>query len=232
MLVLAGLLVVVSAVALVVKQSDDRAAAAEVARRFATFEPTTVPTMRPVAVTVISDDLAAPASTGTPVPQWPMLVQQDLGQRVVSLTTSGSGYTTRPLTSLFGGTFVARASQAAPSSRVVLIMGGNNDQRATRVQLLRASSEAITAAQQRAPDATIVVVGPASPGRDAPDSLLAVRNALRESATRGEARFVDPIAQGWLNDRTGYLAADERSLTELGQREMATRIDAVLRPLL
>lgn len=231
-LVAAVIVCVVVAGAFLIRQSGDRAQAEQLAERYATASPQPLATRAPVAVTVIGDDMSSPAQSGTPVPQWPTLMQQDLRQRVVSLSTSGSGYTTRPLTSLFGGTFGARAKQVASSSRVVVIFGGTNDQRATRVQLLRAASDAISSAQRRAPDATVVIVAPVSPEAAAPATLLAVRNALREAAQRGEARFVDPIAQRWLNNRSGYVAEDGRSLTAEGQQALAARIETVVRPLL
>lgn len=213
------------------RQADDRAAASESAKRFL-LSPSAMPTQQPVAVTVISDDLAAPAESGIPVTEWPVLVASDLGVRVVSLTTAGSGYTTRPLTSAFGGTFEARAGQVASTSRVVLIFGGANDQRATRVQLLRAASATISDAQRTAPRASVVLIGPASAVNDPPESLLAVRSALREAAGRGGAQFVDPIDQGWLTDGTGYIGADDRSLTAKGERAVAARVETVLRRLL
>lgn len=232
--VLVAAVVVFAAVAgtFLFRQAGDRAEAEQVAERFATSNPEPVASESTIAVTVIGDDMSSPAQSGTPVPQWPALVQQDLQRRVVSLSTSGSGYTTRPLTSLFGGTFRARAKQVAPSSRVVLFVGGSNDQRATRVQLLRAASDAISSAQRRAPDATVVVIAPTSPQSAAPASLLAVRDALREAAIRGGARFVDPIGQAWLMGRSGYIAEDGRSLTAEGQQALAARIEAVVRPLL
>lgn len=233
--VLAGAMVlcVVIAGVFLAKQSGDRAEAAEVARRFSSESAQPMATAAPVAVTVIGDDLASPAQSGRPVTEWPVLLQRAIPeQRVVSLSTPGSGYTTRPLTSLFGGTFVARAQQVARSSQIVLIMGGTNDQRASRVALLRAASETISNAQQAAPDATIVVVGPPSFDQDPPSSLTAVRNALQEAATRGDARFIDPIAQGWFTSGTGYLATDDRSLTVKGEQTLALRIGDVLEPLL
>lgn len=231
-LAVAVIICVVIAVAFVARQSTDRARAEALATQYAAQASQTPQTEVPVAITVVGDDLSAPAQSGTPVPQWPALLQHDLGQRVVSLTTAGSGYTTRPLTSLFGGTFRARAKQVATTSKVVLIVGGANDQGSTRVQLLRAASDAISSAQARAPKATVVIVGPPSPQAVAPSTLLAVRDTLSTAASRGGARFVDPIAQGWLNPGTGYLAPDDRTLTAKGQQALAARIESVVRPLL
>lgn len=235
--VLALALCVVLALAVAMKSGAEAREATQDAQRYRsvpTLAPTTSPQSDLPVVSLVSDQLAlAPApKDGVPVVPWTQTVQRVLGVDLISLSSGGSGYTSRPSSSSFGGTFEARAQQVAPDSDVVVLFGGAADVRATRAQLLAAVKRAIVKARAAAPHAKVLVIGPTSSDDTPPSGLLAVRDAIRSAASVGDARFIDPIADGWLTDSKKLIADDGASLTPAGEQVVAHRMEVVLRNVL
>lgn len=223
--------VAVLAVAVVVRGAAGSRAAQQEAARFnatATAAPTVGLEPQERLVTVIGDNMSAVSQSARPVREWPLIVAPRIGARIVSMSTGGSGYTAKPLSWTYGGTFLTRAPHIDRDSDLVVVFGGANDQ---GVQTSRVSDSAINtviAIREAAPRATVVLVGPVHASRDLPPALATVRNTLRSVAAAQKVQFVDPIAGRWVDGRAGVFRSDNVSLTPAGQQLVADRIEPVL----
>ncbi|WP_345481922.1 hypothetical protein [Amnibacterium soli] len=191
-LVCAGLIT-----AVVVKTRNDAAIAA---REAADYTPPPLATPEPVAtgpvVAVIGDGSTSSAGSGvTATQRWTALLESSLGGTVDADAAGGMGYAAK---SRSGGTFVQAAGDVPSNAKVVVFFGGAADSNIAPLSLAKAATNAYAAAMQQAPDAKILVVGPAiSSGVDTTD-LATIRDTLRGAAALVQATWIDPVDKDWL----------------------------------
>lgn len=76
--------------------------------------------------------------------------------------------------------------------------------------------------QDLAPNARLLVIGPAVMGPQPPNDILQVRDIVREQAQAHRATFVDPLAEGWFTSQE--LANDKGRPNAAGQILLAEKI--------
>lgn len=226
---LAALLVVLTAFAggLVAKVSTDRAAAADAAAAY-TPPPFSSRVQVQRVISVVGDAFVAPRKGASQQDAWPALVAANLNTQPFVQAVKDGGYV--KVGSVDATTFVDRSSQVAPGARAVVFFGGTADRGADSFTLVQAVSEALAEAHRVAPNARIVVVGPAYVG-EAPADVLRVRDAIRSACLLSKAEFVDPISANWLPAGSKYQTAAANAWTPAGQQMVADRMRAILAPL-
>lgn len=179
-------------------------------------------------VAVIGDSYTSGAGA-TP---WPKLVWQRLAHDGITVEAhvrgeGGSGYVTPGHQ---GTTFGQRVAQVVgPGDQVVVFFGSRNDRHADHRELADRARDAFEQANQRAPQAKLLVIGPVWPSAPAPPEIIAVRDVLCEQATRAGAAFVDPVAEGWLVDRPDLIQDDGIHPNDVGQAVLAESITSSIR---
>ena len=152
------------------------------------------------SVVVIGDSLSTGFGTG-PQHAWPNLIATSPRDDAVPLeihnaAQNGSGYLNVGLT---GTTFAWQVEQAVtPKADLVLFFGSVNDLRHDPADLAPAIAEIYASARRQAPTATFLVVGPPAYSARPEARRLALRDVVERAAQAAGARFVDPIAEGWL----------------------------------
>ncbi|GAA2749545.1 hypothetical protein [Amnibacterium kyonggiense] len=139
----------------------------------------------PTVAVIAADRLLGGA---TEAESWPWRIGSSIGARVDLAT--GTGYL-RPsrATSLAG-----RASRIPADSAAAVFVSGTAEGRASRLEVLRAATAALSAAAARAPRARLVVVGPvAGPSAD-PDEVEELQVELRSAASIAGAQYIEPPA--------------------------------------
>jgi hypothetical protein len=211
-LVCAGLIT-----AVVIKTRNDVAIAA---REAANYTPpplvTPEPTKTGPVIAVIGDGSTSTAGAGVTAKQrWTSLLESSLGGTVNIDATSGMGYAAK---SKSGDTFVQKASKVPSNAKVVVFFGGAADSNIASLSLAKAATDACATAKKQAPDAKVLVVGPAISSGVGTNELTAIRDTLRSAAAVVEARWVDPIDKGWLPARRqssspgDLFASDEKAI--------------------
>ncbi|MFD1720177.1 hypothetical protein [Amnibacterium endophyticum] len=205
-------------VAVVVKSRNDAETAA---REAASYTPPPLRASAPPtgvigSIAVIGDESARSGASGVAAAQrWPRLLSGAFGADLEVTASAGAGYASEGDS---GGTFVDAATTVPVDAGLVLFVGGAADGADTSLALARAATEAYSAATQRAPDATVIAVGPLfRPAGTAVDEFDQVRTTLRSAARIAGVRWVDPVAAGWLPgvDGTGDLSeGDQRVIAE------------------
>lgn len=228
-LALLAITCVVLVAAVIVKTRNDAAIAAREASSY-TPPPLTAPSPSATSslpiVSVVGDQFTSgtSADSGTKA-EWPALLGAAAKADVKTIAAAGAGYVAA---GEGGATLVSEAAKVDPASKVVVLFGGANDQSSSPLSLAKAATKAISAAGTRAPDAKIVVVGPASALATPPQSLLTVRDTLKSAASIGHASWVDPITEDWLSSSSSLTNADGQP-TDQGQKVLESKFEAVLR---
>lgn len=186
-----------------------------------------------VAVSVIGDSFAEGASTSdAPGANWASLVAGDRGWALANTSVGGTGYVIAvPGTQPYQVAQLAEATANDP--RLVIVEGSRNDAEAPPESVSAAASALYQGIRAGAPDARLVVVGPIWSDGNAPQPVLATRDAVRSAATAAGAVWIDPIAENWFGARTDAAGAvligpDNVHPTLAGQTLMAQRIEADL----
>ena len=211
--------------ALVVKARDDTTTAD---RDAAAVSPAHSATPAPVtsgpSVAVIGDGVVTRAATGVSADdRWPALLQSAISGTVTRFAAEGRGYVTVGA----GSTFAAQAAKVPASADVVLFFGGAADADVSALSLAKAATTAIAAATERAPEARIVVIGPAFAAGASSADLSRIANTLRSAASITNAGWVDPIDAEWLRADVRD-ASSASSLTEADERTIAAKMGAVV----
>ena len=191
--------------------------------------PTPIPTPTPTrALPVVSvigdgDTAGSPDDSGTKS-EWPALLGTALHVHVVRSAATDAGYVAGRSVA---DTFVGRAAKIEPSSKVVVFFGSTNDRTASALELANAVTRAVLTARKVAPEAQVVVVGPAAANPS--PSTLTVRDTIRSAADALQVTWVDPIAGNWLS---GTLTGSGGHPTDKGHRALESRLESVVQALL
>lgn len=213
-LLVAVMLFVVPA-GVLLQQNADRSMAA--AREAAHYTPPPLPTAAPAtgpAVTVLADETADRSSTGSAASKrWPALLGSQLNSSVTTIVADGGGYVTP---GSGRRTFVSAVASVPIDAQVVLVVGGANDAVTSGDALARAATQMIAALHQRAPSATVALVGPVVTNGYSAATLATLRSTLSVAAASAGAKWIDPIASKWLTTAPAravdLTASDERTI--------------------
>lgn len=177
-------------------------------------------------IVVVGDSYTTGFGGGGDSDAWPAMVWQSLREQgydidpIVS-AESGAGYAYRGYRD---SVFADKAKVIRRSTDLVVFFGSANDINAPVDEVPIAVRSTLEAAQCAAPQATLVVIGPAWPNADPPGEVRQVRDAVREQATAVGATFIDPLEQRWLWDDPGLIGPDNIHPNIAGQRYLADRI--------
>ncbi|MBV1781225.1 SGNH/GDSL hydrolase family protein [Paeniglutamicibacter sp. ABSL32-1] len=182
-------------------------------------------------VVVIGDSLSTGFGTG-PQHGWPNLIAASPRDDAPPLeirnsAQNGSGYLNVGLT---GTTFAWQVEQAVtPEADLVMFFGSVNDLHHDPAALEPAVAEIYAAARQRAPQATLLVVGPPAYSALPEARRLAVRDLVKRQALAAGARFVDPIAEGWLvEDLDRFVGPDGLHPTVEGNHHLRDKMEPLM----
>ncbi|RZU34096.1 SGNH/GDSL hydrolase family protein [Blastococcus saxobsidens] len=183
-------------------------------------------------VVVIGDGYTAGTAQGREDPgAWPALLDRRSDDVTVEVSAAdGAGFVT---TNVFGRTIGSLAA-AAPmaGADVVVVFAGRADGPDVAGEVGTAARDVLAQARAAAPDAGIVVIGPAWPGAEVPAEVTANRDAIAGAAAEAGVRFVDPLAEGWFGEEGGLIAADGVHPTPAGHRYLADLIEPIVRDTL
>jgi hypothetical protein len=175
-------------------------------------------------VVLIGDYTADSAVGGAGNRNWTALVglalQTNQPTRVVRDNAEGSGYVS---VGAYDQTFLDAAKVlVSGDASVVVIFGSRFDMYSAPDAVRQAAAQTYAAVKEAAPDAVLVVIGPAWPGNAPPPELLTTRDMVRDAASEAGATWVDPIESGWFADDPGKLmAADNVALSNAGHEKIA-----------
>jgi hypothetical protein len=99
------------------------------------------------------------------------------------------------------------------------------------VAVATAVTKAISAVQRAAPNAKVVVVGPASSLATPSPALLAIRDSVRAAARIGKADWQDPIAGNWLSSSSS-LTTSSGVPNDQGEKEIESKLESALKGLM
>lgn len=194
--------------------------------------PSPTPTAAPI-VAVIGDGYSSGSSMNSgPQTLWTTKVAKDLGVQVQQLAVIDTGYLTSNSTSSSPSTMADRASKVDKNASVVVFFGGSSDVGIDTATLESTALAAFTTAKKRAPNAKLIVIGPARTGSVAPSTVRADRDAIHAAATAAHATWIDPIADGWFPSGSSLIGSDGQYPTDAGEAELARRIEPALRKAL
>ncbi|MHC9296677.1 SGNH/GDSL hydrolase family protein [Mycobacterium sp. LTG2003] len=180
-------------------------------------------------IAVIGDSYTSGAGA-QPWPQivWDRLSEDDIDVEADVKGEGGSGYVTPG--SNGGTTFAQRvATTVRPDDTMVVFFGSRNDRGVPADTLGEAVRSSFAEAKQIAPDARLLVIGPAWPTAPAPPEIEAVRNVVRDQAAAAGATFIDPLAEGWLVGDPALIQPDGIHPTDAGQVILADKLAPVIK---
>lgn len=176
----------------------------------------------PLVMTVLGDSFTArsPASAG---PEWPKLLGNSLGWRVFANTADASGYVNPGAGKPFGAR-VQSLQRRDPD--VVVIAGGAGDLGGYPMpQVVGGASDVVTRVVESFPKSQVVVVSPFSFGEPGP-LTLEFSAELERIARENDVEYVD--ATRWLGTGGDVMSPDGIHPTELGQQQLAQRMEQAL----
>lgn len=186
--------------------------------------PTPTPAPDPFVISVIGDSYTSGSLANTG-PAWPQLTNVP---NVNVLAVPDVGYVTEN-SDAPGTTFVTQAEQVTSDTDLVVFFGSSNDP-AEYDAVFEAASAAYAAALARAPEASLLVIGPLW-GEDEPtEQESSMLGAVRDAATAVGARWVDPVAEAWFPSDSAFIADDGVNPNDAGQQRLAERIAPLLAP--
>jgi hypothetical protein len=182
----------------------------------------------PLLLAVYGDGYAAGnESGGLGAAGWPAIVAERAGMRLALNAVSRAGYASVGATAQTLRDVVL-ASPVADAA-VTVLFGSRNDAGEDLARVQVNAAEAIAAARSAAPQATVVVIGPAWSDAAVPAAVLGARDAVRAAAVEADVTFIDPIKAGWFADPEGLIAADGVSPTDAGHAYLAGLIAPAVR---
>ncbi|MEV5051576.1 SGNH hydrolase domain-containing protein [Arthrobacter sp. LAR12-1-1.1] len=181
----------------------------------------------PKLVTVVGDSYVAGSDMGgVSTTNWTSLVAQQLQvSGPISLSRSaagGSGYVAPgPKNIVFDELLT---TSIGPKTDLIVFFGSINDSGANSAQVGMAAAKAYADAKKLAPNAKLVVFGPAWSNPKVPAKIIANSQALRSAAEAAGATWIDPIAELWFFDKPSLIGTDKTHPTDEGHAYMAKQI--------
>lgn len=225
--------VVVAAIAIQPKSSTtspESVAAAEAAResREADRKAKEASDLAMVRIEIIGDSYTDGSSEGGKGNNgWPRLVEEklraeNLDFKIRTTGLGGSGYLSEGTKKR---TFLSPATRISGDTDVVVIFGGLNDAIYAGSSVRKASARVYAAVAERAPKATLIVVGGQYPTPRPTAEYQNVRSAIKESAKSNGSTFIDPIS--WFDDKF-LIGKDGIHPTDAGHKLIAENLFPVI----
>ncbi|MGY1671010.1 SGNH/GDSL hydrolase family protein [Geodermatophilus sp. SYSU D00710] len=157
---------------------------------------------------------------------WPSLLERGTPNTEIQvLATEDAGYVTTT-----GDPTLADLVRDADLTDVdmVIISGSRYDAAGIADRVSAAAQQVVDSLRSRAPEATLLIIGPAWPGTDPPAGIRNNRDVVRAAAEAADVTFVDPLTEGWLTDAPDLVGADGVHLTDEGHAYLADRVQPLL----
>lgn len=180
----------------------------------------------PPSVTIVGDSWSEGIGA-TGLHGFAELAPEQLGWNHRLLAVGGSGYVAPGRGSTFGER-IDRAVAGDPD--VVVLQGSQNDRHATPEALRDAAASTLMRMRAAAgPDTVILVIGAArTPDWDGA-TIDPINDAVGEAAELAGVRFVDPVAERWIDPEDERVWMDGSHLNDVGHQLVADRLKRVLR---
>lgn len=182
---------------------------------------------QPFTVAVVGDSYTAGTQFGGKGTRaWPQMAWQFLAGKGLPVDAAvnaegGAGYERN---GAHGGTFETLTGTAAEKNDQLLVFFGSINDLPSDPSFPLRVNRTFRLARALAPDARILVIGPAWPTGNPPAELLHLRDSLRHEAAAAGAGFADPLAAGWFAGRRDLIGADGVHPTDAGHLYLAQRI--------
>lgn len=139
----------------------------------------------------------------------------------------GAGYITRgPDKATFAE---AATTNLRSSADLVLVFGSRSDGRQDEATMTGAANELYAKIRERAPQAKLIVVGPAWVDENVPDFITSNTKSVEAAAAGAGAVFVSPLAEGWFFGADArFIGADGVHPTDAGHQYMAEKMFALI----
>jgi hypothetical protein len=175
-------------------------------------------------VVVLGDGDSAGASA------WPVLLEDELGNAEFRVSAdAGAGYV---VAGADGRTIPELAEEVdLAGADLVVVFGSRNDGGGVADDVARAADGLFDGIRDSAPDAELLVIGPAWFSEPVPAGVRNNRDVIRTAADDAGATFVDPLEEGWLVDRSDLLTRTGNP-NRAGQANLAGLIEPTVRDLL
>ncbi|WP_346959349.1 SGNH/GDSL hydrolase family protein [uncultured Arthrobacter sp.] len=136
---------------------------------------------------------------------------------------AGAGYIVRGPEKV---TFTEAATTSLRSTAdLVVVFGSRNDGRQDPANMKAAATELFSEIRDRAPQAKLIVVGPAWVDDKVPDFIVADSQALAGAAAAAGVPFVNPLSEGWFFGADAkYIGADGVQPTDAGHEYLAGKM--------
>lgn len=169
---------------------------------------------------------------GTGVNGWPELVRRgytktDARLQLNLLGRGGAGYVTK---GLIKETFLeSYRGNAYRNQDVAVVFGGLNDSDKPAATVGAAATALYSDIKKNSPKAKLIVVGPAWPNDDPIPNMIEVRDAIKASALKSGATFIDPIEDGWFTgSRHALIGKDGTHPDNAGHEFMASKLSPTI----
>jgi lysophospholipase L1-like esterase len=161
---------------------------------------------------------------------WPALIWKRMRAEGYSIapTVSGEGGAGYAHPGYRGGTFAQKADVIQPYSELIVFFGSANDMTVPPEELKQAVHDVLSDARVTAPKAHLLVIGPAWPRPEVPQTVLEVRDIVRAEAAALGATFVDPLEQRWLWDDPGLIGSDGIHPNREGQLYLSGKVGPLI----
>lgn len=193
-------------------------------------------------VTFIGDSYTSGAGTDSGKDhRYPTLVSTQLGVPVQILGYNGSGYVARG-PKPYNTTFPEAAKKVDPETNLVVVFGSRNDVTTdaleiTPKQVQKEAEATVATIHERAPGASIVLIGPPWINNKAPRSIERARDAVRAAAEKTGVSFIDPLDEAWFGEKdqisdgkSRLIADDHIHPTDEGHEYLSRKISRAIRP--
>jgi len=161
-----------------------------------------------------------------PTSRWPAIVSKELDLSDVVITSDASGYVTQ---GVGFATYGDLADDVPQDSAAVVILGSDDDASKPYAKIKAAALATFATIRERAPHARILAIATFWVDKHPPAGIITSRDAVRDAAAQAHVTFADPIGQGWMvDDPAKTIGADGLHPTDIGQEELAERIEPLL----
>ena len=163
---------------------------------------------------------------------WPAVLQERLTDVEMTVSTTGdAGYvTTEAPTDVTFPELIAEAD--LDDVDVIVVFGSRFDAAGIADEVDFAAGLSVGAIVERAPEAELIVIGPAWPETPAPAGVRNNRDVIAAAAASGDALFIDPLIDGWLADAPELIGPDGEHLIAEADVYLANRIEPLLQQAL
>lgn len=190
------------------------------------------PGTTPLRMAVIGDSFTSGSPQGGRGDKgWPRLITAQLNAQGMDLVTDvgaegASGYVN---IGHGGGVFFDKiAKRVKKEDRVVVFFGSINDSKATPGEMAHATCDTLRNAEEAAPSARFIVVGPSWANDDPPDYVRRSRDILRDRAASLGAKFIDPLDDRWFVDQPELIGKDGVHPTDAGHEYIASKLKPII----